>query len=132
MEGFGEYIRKLRMEHRLSLRDVAASAGVSVSYLTQIEHGRRGVPGMPILKKLAALYDVPLQNMLRSAGYLDEGVPGVDDEAEVNRAFDYAMSDPGYQSGTRLKGQLTTDVKRFIVEMYEKSTGKKLLTRGRG
>ncbi len=130
MEGFGEYIRKLRMDQKLSLRDVAASTGISVSYLTQIEHGRRGVPGVPILKRMAPLYKVPLRELLRSAGYLEEQPPGLSDEAEVNRAFEFAMSDPRYESGTRISGPITTDVKRFIVEMYEKSTGKKLLPGG--
>ncbi|MDO8654924.1 MAG: helix-turn-helix domain-containing protein [bacterium] len=130
MEGFGEYIRKLRMDQKLSLRDVAASTGISVSYLTQIEHGRRGVPGVPILKRMAPLYKVPLRELLRSAGYLEEQPSGLSDEAEVNRAFEFAMSDPRYESGTRISGPITTDVKRFIVEMYEKSTGKKLLPGG--
>lgn len=130
MEGFGEYIRKLRMDQKLSLRDVAARIGISVSYLTQIEHGRRGTPGVPILKKLAPLYKVPLRELLRSAGYLDEEAPNLSDEEEVNRAFEFVMSDPRYESGTRVTGPITTDVKRFVVEMYEKATGKKLLPGG--
>jgi len=40
------------------------------------------------------------------------------------------MNDPRYKSGTRIKGGLNTEVKRFIVEMYEKATGKKLLPGG--
>ena len=130
MDGFDEYIRKLRMDQKLSLRDVAAMAGISVSYLTQIEHGRRGAPGVPILKKLAPLYKIPLRELMKSAGYLDEVVAGPSDDEEVNRAFDYVMNDPRYKSGTRLSGELTIDVKRFIVEMYEKATDKKLLPGG--
>ena len=130
MDGFDEYIRKLRMDQKLSLRDVAARTGVSVSYLTMIEHGRRGAPGVPILKKLAPLYKIPLRELMKSAGYLDEVGAGPSDDEEVNRAFDYVMSDPRYKSGTRLSGELTIDVKRFIVEMYEKATDKKLLPGG--
>ena len=130
MDGFDEYIRKLRMDQKLSLRDVAARTGGSVSYLTMIEHGRRGAPGVPILKKLAPLYKIPLRELMKSAGYLDEVAAGPSDDEEVNRAFDYVMSDPRYKSGTRLSGELTIDVKRFIVEMYEKATDKKLLPGG--
>jgi transcriptional regulator with XRE-family HTH domain len=130
MDGFAEYIRKLRMDQRLSLRDVAARTGVSVSYLTMIEHGRRGAPGVPILKKLAPLYKISLQELMKSAGYLDEAPLVLNDEEEVNRAFEYVMNDPRYKSGTRLSGDLTTDVKRFVVEMYEKATYKKLLPGG--
>jgi len=41
-----------------------------------------------------------------------------------NIAFRYVMNDPRYKSGTRITGGITSDVKRFIVEMYEKATGK--------
>ena len=130
MDGFDAYIRKLRMDQKLSLRDVAARTGVSVSYLIMIEHGRRSAPGVPILKKLAPVYKIPLHELMKAAGYLDEVAASPNDDDEVNRAFDYAMSDPRYKSGTRLAGELTMDVKRFIVEMYEKATNKKLLPGG--
>lgn len=130
MENFGEYMKNLRLEQRLSLRDVAARTGVSVSYLTQIEHGRKRSPGPDILKKLAPVYNVPARELLKSAGYLEEVKPVLTDEEEVEMAFRYVMNDPRYQSGARIKGDLTLDVKRFIVEMYEKATGKKLLPGG--
>lgn len=129
MESFGDYIRKLRMDRKLSLRDVAAGTGISVSYLTQIEHGRRGVPGVPILKRMAPLYKVPLRDLLKYAGYLEEEETRIlSDEEEVDRAFQFAMTDPQFKFGTRVTGPITSDVKRFVVEMYEKATGKKLLT----
>jgi len=37
------------------------------------------------------------------------------------------LGDPRYHFGTRLTGPVTTDVKRFVIEMYEQATGKKLL-----
>lgn len=129
MESFGDYIRKRRMDRKLSLRDVAAAAGISVSYLTQIEHGRRGIPGVPILKRMAPLYKVPLQELLKQAGYLEEEETRVlSDEEELERAFQFAMTDPQFKFGTRITGPVTSDVKRFVVEIYEKYTGKKLLT----
>jgi hypothetical protein len=42
-------------------------------------------------------------------------------------AYRYVMNDPRYKSGTRIKGGLTTEVKRFIVAMYENATATKLL-----
>jgi hypothetical protein len=95
-----------------------------------IEHGRRSAPGVPILKKLAPVYKIPLHELMKAAGYLDEVAASPNDDDEVNRAFDYVMNDPRYKSGTRLTGELTMDVKRFIVEMYEKATNKKLLPGG--
>ena len=130
MENFGEYMKNLRDEQRLSLRDVAAQTGVSISYLTQIEHDRKKNPGPDILKKLAPLYNVPVRDLLKAAGYLEEVKPILTDEEEVEMAFRYVMNDPRYKSGTRVKGVLTPDIKRFIVEMYEKATGKTLLPGG--
>ena len=133
MINFGDYLRSLREGQKLSLREAAAKTGVSVSYITQIENGRRNAPGPEVLKKLAPAYNVPVRDLLRAAGYMNdikEIKPALSDEEEVERAFRYAISDPRYQPGTRCTGPITTDVKRFIVEMYEKATGKKLLPGG--
>ena len=130
MDDFGNYVRTLRQEHGLSLRHVEAKAGVSSSYLSQIEHGRRRPPGPDILKRPAPVYDVPVRDLLKAAGYLEEAGSSLSEEDEVEMAFRYVMNDPRYKSGTRIKGKLTADVKRFVVEMYEKSTGKKLLPGG--
>jgi transcriptional regulator with XRE-family HTH domain len=127
VEDFGEYLRTLRTEQRLSLREVEQLAGVSNSYLGLIERGQRPIPGADILKKLAPVYDVPVRDLLAAAGYLKDEGTTLTEEDEVEMAFKYVMNDPRYKSGTRIKGGLTTDVKRFIVEMYEKATGKKLL-----
>ncbi|AII57385.1 helix-turn-helix domain-containing protein [Dehalococcoides mccartyi] len=130
MNDFGEYLRKLREAQKLSLREMAAKTGVSVSYITQIENGKRKAPGPEVLKKLAPAYNVPVRDLLKAAGYLDdikEVKSILSDEEEVERAFNYVIGDPRYQSGTRVTGPITTEVKRFVVEMYEKATGKKLL-----
>ncbi len=127
MEDFGEYLRGLRTEQRLSLREVEEWAGVSSSYLAQIEQGKRRPPGADILKRLAPVYNVPIRDLLRAAGYLEERITELSEEEEVEMAFRYVMNDPRYKSGARIKGGLTTEIKRFIVEMYEKATGKRLL-----
>ena len=129
-ENFGEYLRTLRLEKRYSLREVEELSGVSNSYLGLIERGQRPIPGADILKKLAPVFDVPVRDLLRAAGYLKEEDISLSEEDEVEMAFGYVMNDPRYKSGTRIKGGLNTEVKRFIVEMYEKATGKKLLPGG--
>jgi|SRR4030042_637683 HTH-type transcriptional regulator, competence development regulator len=133
MTDFGEYLKTLRDRSKLSLRDVAARTGMSYSYLTQIEHGRRNAPGAELLKKLAPVYNVPVSDLLKAAGYLEDVSPTkpiLSEDEEIEMAFRYVMNDPRYQSGTRVTGPLTADVKRFVVEMYEKATGKKLLPGG--
>jgi transcriptional regulator with XRE-family HTH domain len=130
VENFVEYLRNLRIEKRYSLREVEQMSGVSNSYLGLIERGQRPIPGADILKKLAPVYDVPVRDLLNAAGYLKEEDASLSEDEEVEMAFKYVMNDPRYKSGTRIKGGLNTEVKRFIVEMYEKATGKKLLPGG--
>jgi len=130
VENFGEYLRTLRLEKRYSLREVEELSGVSNSYLGLIERGQRPIPGADILKKLAPVFDVPVRDLLAVAGYLKEEDISLSEEDEVEMAFRFVMNDPRYKSGTRIKGGLNTEVKRFIVEMYEKATGKKLLPGG--
>ena len=127
VENFGEYLRTLRLEQKLSLREAEKLSGVSNSYLGLIERGQRPIPGADILKKLAPIYDVPARDLMRSAGYLKDEDVSLSEEDEVDMAFKFVMNDPRYKSGTRIRGGLTVEVKRFIVEMYEKATGKKLL-----
>ena len=127
VENFGEYLRTLRLEKRYSLREVEELSGVSNSYLGLIERGQRPIPGADILTKLAPVFDVPVRELLAVAGYLKEEDISLSEEDEVEMAFRVVMNDPRYKSGTRIKGGINTEVKRFIVEMYEKATGKNLL-----
>lgn len=57
---FGEFIKNLRMDRKMTLRDVEEKAQISNAYLSQVESGERSVPSMKILAKLAEVYGVPL------------------------------------------------------------------------
>jgi len=123
----GDYLRDLRNKRRLSLREVGEEVGVSVSYLSQIETGERK-PSAEILRKLAPAYGVPVRDILEVAGFLDEPEAKASNEEHLEWAFRCVLSDPDYRFGNRLRGQeLTPEAKRFIIEVYEKATGRKLL-----
>ena len=126
-EEIGPLLRRLRGE--TGLREVGRRTGISNSYLSQIERGDRR-PGPSVLKRLAALYGVDVQDLLGRAGFLDEpeGIETRDDEPEeVERAYQYVLSDPKFRVGTRPSGPLSLEAKRFIVQMYEQFTSKRLL-----
>ena len=126
-EEIGPLLRRLRGD--IGLREVGRRTGISNSYLSQIERGDRR-PGPSVLKRLAALYDVEVQDLLSRAGFLDEpeGIETRDDEPEeVERAYQYVLADPKFRVGTRPSGPLSLEAKRFIVQMYEQFTGKRLL-----
>ena len=129
-ENIGQMLKRLRGD--TSLRGVQRLSGISNAYLSQIEKGIRH-PGPKLLRRLAALYGVGVHELLRKAGYLDRGgeegeEPEVDETAEVERAYQYVLADPVFRVGTRPRGPLSIDSKRFIVELYERYSGKRLLS----
>ena len=123
-EGIGALLKRLR--GRVSLREVNRRTGVSISYLSQIERGDKQ-PGPNVVRKLAELYRVDPQQLLNRAGHGPQPDPYGDEAMDVERAYQFVISDPAFRVGTRPDGPMTINAKRFIVEMYEKFTGKRLL-----
>ena len=123
-DAIGPLLRKLRGD--LSLRDVTGRIGVSSSYLSQIERGDRQ-PGSNVVRKLAALYNVDAEELMKRAGRDPHIDPYSDEAMEVERAYQYVLADPQFRVGTRPDGPITLKTKRFIVEMYERFANKRLL-----
>lgn len=82
---FGIYIRKLRKERSLTIRQVEKYSGVSNSYLSQIENGMRGIPKPNILEKISKALKVPYEELMEKAGYLK-------DDSERQSVPDYINS----------------------------------------
>jgi transcriptional regulator with XRE-family HTH domain len=64
----GVFLRQLREEKKLSLRDVEKLTGISNPFLSQIERGIRGTQNLALLSKLAAAYDTPLPRFIERYG----------------------------------------------------------------
>jgi transcriptional regulator with XRE-family HTH domain len=63
VKALGEYIRELRQQKDLSLRDFAKRlGGKSAAFISDIELGRR-FPSDPVLQDIARVLDVPLENL---------------------------------------------------------------------
>ena len=75
----GEYIREQRESAKISLRELAKSAGVSNPYLSQIERGLRK-PSAEILQQIAKGLRISAEALYVQAGILDqrEASPVVD------------------------------------------------------
>lgn len=67
---FGQYLKALRKEAKLSMAKLAEESGVSQPYISQIERGERGVPSPEILKKLSAVLGKPYIDLMAKAGFL--------------------------------------------------------------
>jgi transcriptional regulator with XRE-family HTH domain len=128
VEELGHYLRELRRRKRISLRQVQQETGASGSYLSQVEQGKRH-PSGDLLRKIAPTYGASVKDLLTMAGYLDEPEVKMSDQERIEWAFKCVVSDPDYQYGTSLMppSGLSLEAKRFIVEVYERATGRKLM-----
>jgi len=66
----GEFIREQRMAAQFSLRALAAKAGVSNPYLSQVERGLRR-PSAEILAQIAHGLSISVETLLAKAGILE-------------------------------------------------------------
>lgn len=57
LTSFGQYARKLRVDHGEFLRDMSESLGVTSNYLSAVERGKRNVP-YAWVEKLEKAYDL--------------------------------------------------------------------------
>ena len=67
----GVYLKTQRENRELSLGQVEAISGVSKSYLSKLERGERSDPSPEILRKLSSVYNVPYEELMEVAGFID-------------------------------------------------------------
>jgi transcriptional regulator with XRE-family HTH domain len=107
----GDLIRRQRELAELSMRQVAAMAGISNPYLSQIEHGLRA-PSAAVLKTIAATLGVPAEALLPQTADDDHG-SGDDHDHES-----------GHHEHTSLVAAISTDPgltarqRRALIEIY--------------
>lgn len=64
---FGQIWREKRTEKRLTLREVSERLGLSVSYLSDIEQGRKGAPDIDIVRHYESIVGVIDQSLSKLA-----------------------------------------------------------------
>ena len=97
----GQFIRDLRSNARISLRELADRAGVSNPYLSQIERGLRR-PSAEVLAQLADALRVSQALMYLRAGLLS-------DKEGTHTVVEAIAADSG----------LTTSQKQSLTQIYE-------------
>ena len=85
VESLGDYLKEQRVASRLSLRQLAAQAGVSNPYLSQIERGLRK-PSAEVLQQIARALRISAEQLYIRAGIVspDDGVGGSVELAVLN------------------------------------------------
>ena len=101
VSAIGAYIREQREQAKISLRQLAQSAGISNPYLSQIERGLRR-PSADILQQIAKGLRISAEALYVQAGFLEDKAPG-----SVVR--DALLTDP----------ELTERQKQMLIEVYE-------------
>jgi HTH-type transcriptional regulator, competence development regulator len=128
MVTFGEYVRRLRKSCGLTLKQVEEQGVASNAYLSQLERGHRKRPHPDILKKMAEVYGESLKNLMIEAGYLPPETERERTREQIESAFEKVEKDGGFPHGARRRGlRLNVDAKRYFVEFYEKTTGRKVI-----
>ena len=127
LQDFGRRLRELRDAQGIGVREASRRSEVSNPYISQIERGeRRPSPG--ILRRLAPVYGVPATKLLEELDHLEKPQTQMSERDDVERAFQFVLADPRFRFGTRLDdAKVALEAKRFIVQMYERLTGKRLL-----
>ncbi len=97
-KAIGNTIALLRTQRGLSLRALSESSGISLAYLSEIEHGRKEASGT-VLNQLADAFEVPLPELVHAIADrldADEPVPELsldglapDEIDEVSRFTDW-------------------------------------------
>jgi transcriptional regulator with XRE-family HTH domain len=95
-QSFSETLRARRKERGLKLRQAARLIGISDTYLSHLEWGKREAPEPPIIKKIAEIYRLSFAELLYKAGMLVPK-PGTR-ESRLRKKFDDLIdSDPEVQ-----------------------------------
>lgn len=58
MTPFGQRIRELRSEKKVTMKEMAAAIGVSSAYLSALEHGNRGRPSWYLLQRTITYFNI--------------------------------------------------------------------------
>lgn len=87
----GEFIRDQRQSAQLSLRGLAAKAGISNPYLSQVERGLRR-PSAEILAQIATGLSISVESMLARAGVLPQHLTPVGPAVVTAIGDDRALS----------------------------------------
>ena len=60
----GDRVKRIRKEKKLSMTELAEKAGVAKSYLSSLERNIQVNPSIQFLEKIAAVLNVPLNDLL--------------------------------------------------------------------
>lgn len=117
---FPAFLRKVREDANISLRQAAPALGMSAAYLSRLETGGPArQPSLERLNKMAALYNVDRHAMYEAAG-VHVGLPENYDMLDyTDDDFEALMLDPALQPGMMTHEALNYFSRRMKRQMVE-------------
>lgn len=112
---FGQYLKSLRLNKRLTLTRLAELTGFSASYLSRIERGERNIPNARLLKAMAPHLGIPAEELLTAAGYLNGTDRETQKKSEPPPYWDDIIRDPAIDAVLREIGLLTKSEKEGLL-----------------
>jgi transcriptional regulator with XRE-family HTH domain len=95
LAAFGEFVRAQRRLAQVSQRNLARMAGVSDSYLSQLERGNYR-PSPQVVKSLARAFGLEPRQLYTMLGFMDEddsAVTSVEQAIQLDERLDPAQKD---------------------------------------
>lgn len=68
----GDRVKKIRLEKKMSLSELAEQAGVAKSYLSSLERNLQRNPSIQFLEKIAVVLNVPVDHLIHENINTDE------------------------------------------------------------
>lgn len=121
---FGDFLKKLREDRKMTLREVERKAQISNAYLSQVERGERSIPTMKMLARLAKVYGVPV-SVLTEKAEADLKHKKAGEKQDQKKKSELPAPDieficRGYENLTENGKQKIKDFLQFIAEKEKK------------
>jgi transcriptional regulator with XRE-family HTH domain len=111
---FGEFLRRQREYHELSMRQFAEMVGISNPYLSQIEHGHRE-PSKRVLEAMARALELEAEKLYEQAGLHLSAAPDAENTDEEEPLVMRAIKDDPSLTGRQ---------RQALLEIYRSITGR--------
>jgi transcriptional regulator with XRE-family HTH domain len=114
----GEYVKRKRLDEKLSLREVATKINVSASTLSRIENGI-GTPDSATLARLASWLGMPLERLMRGTLLGDGGEVAAADAFVEPVIYYPTESTPNIvEAHLRADRNLAPDMAKALAELF--------------
>lgn len=119
VRNLGDYIREQRSAAQISLRQLAALAGVSNPYLSQIERGLHQ-PSVRVLKQISDALNVSAETLMAQAGLIDAVAADAVDGSDSVQA---GPKPPPTEDAIRADERLSEEQKAALIAVYRSMLG---------